>query len=208
MTDHAGWQGLLDEGETILWQGRPDKGIRWFDGDVTSTLMGVVMVCFALFWMFKAAQADTLMWVFGFLFLIVGARQTIAGNIVPAYIRSRSWYTLTDRRAIIATDIPVRGRRLTTVPITPQTEITLEAGSPGSILFGPPTRALRRGEAFLLIPEAVKVMGLIRQIQTAPLAPFGGHASAPFGGHLSAPSGADPFAPSGAATQPLAKDAP
>lgn len=187
MADLSGWQGLLDEGETILWQGRPDKGIRWFDGDFTSTIMGVVMVCFALFWMFKAAQADTLMWLFGFLFLIVGARQTIAGNVVPAYIRSRTWYTLTDRRAIIATHIPVRGRRLTTVPITPETEITLEAGTPGSILFGPPTRALRRGEAFLLIPEAQQVMRLIRQIQTAPL---------------------PPKAAFGAATQPLAKDAP
>lgn len=168
MADHMGWQGILDDEESILWQGRPEKGIRWFDGDVSGTIMGIFMVCFALFWMFKAAESGTLMWIFGFLFLLVGGRQALAGNVIPAYIRSQTWYTLTNRRAIIATDMPVRGRRLTTVPITPDTLVTYEPASPGSILFGPPIIAQRRNEAFLLIPDAERVMRLIRKIQTEP----------------------------------------
>lgn len=170
MTDYPGWQGILEDGERILWQGRPEKGVRWLDGDISGTFMGIVMVCFALFWMYQAASMGTAMWLFGFVFLLVGGRQAISGNIIPAFIRSRTWYTLTDRRAIIATDMPVRGRSLTTIPITSDTQVTLEAGDPGSILFGPPQLARRRGEAFLLIQNPEHVLRLIREAQTA-LAP-------------------------------------
>lgn len=169
MTGYPGWQGLLEDDERILWQGRPEKGVRWLDGDLSGTFMGFVMVCFALFWMFQAAKGGTAMWIFGFAFLLVGGRQMISGNIIPAYIRSRTWYTLTDRRAIIATDMPVRGRSLTTIPITPDTQVTLEPGQPGSILFGPTIIARRRGEAFLLIEGAENVLRLIRETQTAAL---------------------------------------
>ena len=37
----SGWDGLLDEGEVFLWQGRPEAGLPLHNTDVTSTGMGV-----------------------------------------------------------------------------------------------------------------------------------------------------------------------
>lgn len=166
MADDLGWQGILDDGEQILWQGRPSSRIDWLDGDWRSALMGLVMVAFALFWMFQAAKSGTGMWLFGMLFLVIGLRSALSENVLPAYIRSRSWYTLTSRRAIVATDMPVRGRRLVSFPITAATPVVLEPGDPGSIFFGPLALSERKGEGFLLIPEADKVMRIIRTIQS------------------------------------------
>lgn len=167
MSDYPGWQGILEDGETILWQGRPEKGVRWLDGLRTNFVMGIVITCFALFWMYEAAKSGTLMWIFGMLFLLLGLKQLAEPTIIPAYIRSRSWYTLTNRRAIIATDMPVRGRQLNSVPITRETEVTFEPGDPGSIFFGPIYVARKQGNAFLLIHDAEAVMRLIREVQTA-----------------------------------------
>ncbi len=166
MADLSGWQGILDDGETILWQGRPASRIDWLEGDWRNMLLGGFMMAFALFWMFQAAKSGTFMWVFGMLFLIIGARTALSETVFPAYIRSRSWYTLTNRRAIVATDVPVRGRRLASFPITAATPVVLAPGDPGSIYFGPLALSERKGDGFLMIPEADKVMRIIRKIQS------------------------------------------
>lgn len=165
-TEAPGWQGILDEGEAILWQGRPSSRVNWLGGDLRSAMLGLFMIAFALFWMYQAARSGTMMWVFGSLFLVVGLRTALSENLLPAYIRSRSWYTLTDRRAIVATDMPIRGRRLFFYPITPATPVTLVPGDPGSIYFAPVAKAETRAEGFLQIPDAEGVMRIIRKIQT------------------------------------------
>lgn len=176
MTDHPGWQGILEQDEQILWQGQPAGGIRFDPEDLRGTLMGLFMTCFALFWMWGASQGSVVFALFGIPFLAIGLAETLKGNVIAAYVRSRSWYTLTNRRAIIATDMPVRGRRLTTYPIGPGTPLELIEGDPGSILFGSTTgRRSRRGSepraGFRLIHDTRKVWSLMQQAQTERLAP-------------------------------------
>ncbi|WBU53868.1 aspartate carbamoyltransferase catalytic subunit [Paracoccus sp. SCSIO 75233] len=161
---YGGWQGILDDGERILWQGQPDRRVRFEPGDLSKAFPGLFFVCFSLFWMYQAAQASIAFSLFGLFFLFIGIRQLLKPAIMPAYIRSRSWYTLTDRRAIVATDIPVRGRRLVSYPIDSTTPIELVAGDPPSIRFGGSDDA-----AFTFIPEAEKVLALIRGIQRGEL---------------------------------------
>lgn len=167
MADYPGWQGILEPDERILWQGQPARGIRFETEDLTRTLMGIFMLCFALFWMWNAAQGGGVIFaLFGTPFLLIGLREALQGNVVAAYVRSRTWYTLTDRRAIIATDMPVQGRRLTTYPLGPAAGIELVDAEPGSILFGHGlgrrSRADRR-PGFKLIPEARKVWSLMQE---------------------------------------------
>lgn len=164
--NHPDWQGVLDDGERILWQGRPDPGIRFEAEDIPQTLMGLFMAAFALFWMWNAAQGSVIFALFGSVFLVIGGRQALQGNVIAAYIRSRTWYTLTNRRAIIATDMPVQGRRLSSYPLTPQTETQLVDGDPGSILFGQSlnSKADRRA-GFKLIPDARGVWAMMQTVR-------------------------------------------
>lgn len=52
-----------------------------------------------------------------------------------------AWYTLTNKRAFIPTDLPFRGCSLKSDPIIPPTVPDCEAGAPGSIMFN---RGMRR----------------------------------------------------------------
>lgn len=172
--DHPDWQGVLEDGERVLWQGRPDPGIRLESEDMGQTLMGVFMTAFALFWMWNAARTSILFALFGTVFLVIGGRQALQGNVIAAYVRSRTWYTLTDRRAIVATDMPVQGRRLSSYPLTPETETQLVEGDPGSILFGAGFgRRLDRRAGFKLIPDARRVWSMMQEVRRANARPVG-----------------------------------
>ena len=52
-----GGRGLLDPGERILWQGRPDGRLHFELGKLPQALFGLAFVGFALFWMVMVAQA-------------------------------------------------------------------------------------------------------------------------------------------------------
>lgn len=155
-----GWQGILDSDERILWQGQPDRRLRIGFAELRRALPGVFFTGLSLFWMFSAARSSVMFALFGLLFLVIGLRKLVEPLFLPAYIRSRSWYTLTDRRAIVATDVALQGRRLVSYPIDAASPVEFVDGDPPSILFGPDQDA-----GFRFIGEAEQVLGLIHDIQ-------------------------------------------
>ncbi len=44
----TGWEAILDEGETVIWQGRPNAGLVFRVRDVATFLFGLVFAGFAL----------------------------------------------------------------------------------------------------------------------------------------------------------------
>lgn len=162
---HPGWQGILDADEQILWQGQPDARPRIEFDTLRDSLPGLAMTAFALFWIYQAAQASIMFSLFGLIFVGVGLRHFLQPILWPAYLRSRSWYTLTDRRAIVATDVPFKGRRLNSYPITPDTLVEFVADDPPSILLGPEQGKRSERAGFHHIAHADQVMVLIRRIQ-------------------------------------------
>ena len=160
-----GWQGILDEGEQILWQGEPAQGIRFETLDLRHIIPAVFITCFGLFWMSQAVQFSLFFAAFGLFVVGSGLWQTLGPVLRPAFIRARSFYTLTDRRAIIATDLPFQGRRLASYPIDRATPLEYVASEPPSILFGPPTGDKRMRAGFSYIADADRVMAMMRQIQ-------------------------------------------
>lgn len=170
----SGWEGILAADEDIIWQGRPDGRIRLTLGSLRGMLPGAIFTGFLIFWMVAAARAGGFFWMFGLIFLGIGLRQLIGGPILDALRRRHSYYTLTNQRAFIAISLPGRPRKLTSYPITAASLLELEDSDPPSIWFTQgverdwrnwtAARAPRAG--FCYIPEARRVLGLMRDIQT------------------------------------------
>lgn len=138
-----GWQGILDPDERILWQGRPYGGFRLSAVHIALALFGMVFAGFAALWMGIAAQAGGVFWLFGLLHFTVGLGIALIGPFGDTFLRRRTWYTLTNRRAFVATDLPFSGRRLRDYPITPDTKITLREGALSAIYFASHSGVIR-----------------------------------------------------------------
>lgn len=166
----AGWEGILDPGERILWQGRPVPGIVWRPQQLVALLFGLAFAGFALFWMLMAASAGGFFWMFGLIHFSVGLTVSFGPFFWPAYMRRHTWYTLTDRRAFIATDMPLLGRRLKSFPIERDTVLSYDAGTPATIHFAQVVRRTKNGTSrtdigFVRVPDGPEVYALMRQIQ-------------------------------------------
>lgn len=167
----AGWEGILDPDERILWQGRPDQRFHVNLLNLPIAVFGLFFAGFALVWMVLAAQAGGIFWMFGLIHFSVGVGILFFALAWGTVKRRGTWYTLSDRRAFIATDLPLRGRRLDSYAITPETDLSLRAGNPGSVIFVREERRGSRGRRYIAemgferISEAERVFGLIRAIQ-------------------------------------------
>lgn len=165
-TPPAGWEGILDTGERILWQGRPDGGVTIGPGEIGLAAFGLVFSGFALFWMRMASNAGGIFWMFGLLHFSVGIGLTLHSLFGAAWRRRHTWYTLTDRRAFIATDQPFRGRRLKSYPIGPDTVLDFESGEFDTLRFAyeESGQGGRRPVAFERITDGARVYRLMRQV--------------------------------------------
>ena len=172
MTDRSGWEHILDEGEEILWQGRPSTAFRILPRHVVTFLFGLFFSGFALFWMVAAARDGGFAWTFGLIHFSAGIAVAIGPVWWDDVTRKNTWYTLTDHRAFIATDLPLRGRRLKSYPINPHTQVDFRPDEPASIYFASEYRRSKNGMrrvdiGFEAIADGETVLGLIRDIQKA-----------------------------------------
>ncbi|MCW1934371.1 hypothetical protein [Pararhodobacter zhoushanensis] len=148
MTAHPpGWEGLLAADERILWQGQPEPGILWRDLLSPLTLMGLFFLAFSTAWLFGVSVMlgnmpdRPLLWPFrvffpliGGFFWLVGAYLLIGRLFWEARQRRRTWYTLTDRAAFIATQGPGR-RALQRYGTEDMRAIELVDTTPGTVWF-------------------------------------------------------------------------
>lgn len=176
MTQAPGWTGIFEDGESILWQGRPGGRPRLTLPALKRAVPGVMLTLFALVWVGAAMGAPGLFWLFGLPFLAAGLWQMLRPVLEPALSARFSHYTLTDRRAFIARDLPLVGRDLHSWRITPDNRIDLiggDDGAAGTVLFADgrlgghaipgPGGVGRVG--FTDIDDARKVWELMRDIQ-------------------------------------------
>ncbi len=170
-TGASGWEGILDPDETILWQGRPDTGIHFRPAHLVTVIFGLAFAGFALFWMIVAAAAGGGFWMFGLLHFAVGLGLTLGPFLWGPFRRRRTWYTLTDRRAFIATDLPLVGKRLKSYPLTGDRALDFLPGPPATIHFARETRQGSKGRryqvpvGFEFIEDGEAVYRLMRDLQ-------------------------------------------
>ncbi|WP_281840265.1 aspartate carbamoyltransferase catalytic subunit [Sinisalibacter aestuarii] len=167
----AGWEGILDPGERILWQGRPDQAFHLRLSQIPMTLFGLFFAGFALFWMVMAARRGGIFWMFGLIHFTAGLAIIFNATYWGTMKRRHTWYTLTDRRAFIATDLPVKGRSLASYAITPETRLTWREEIPGTVYFAREDRRGNKGRSYSVdigferIDDSGKVYGLMRKVQ-------------------------------------------
>lgn len=167
-----GWEGILEPGEAILWQGAPDGRVTLSLSQLPEVAFGLVFTAFAVFWMFQASRGGGYFWMFGLIFFFVGLGRINKQILGAARRRRYSHYTLTNRRAIVATNLPLVGRALKSYPITATTQLELnELGELGTVNFARQDKVSRnsfqgaQAIGFERIPDARQVFSLMRQIQ-------------------------------------------
>ncbi len=171
MTKHgSAWEGILDADEEIIWQGRPSPGFAFRPAMIFSTLFGLIFAGFALFWMVMAASAGGYFWTFGLIHFSVGVIIIVGPFFFPSFRRRRTWHTLTNRRAFIATELPVVGKKLKSYPITAETPIELRDDPIPSVMFATETKRGKNSTytvpiGFELIHDAREVLTLLRSVQ-------------------------------------------
>lgn len=130
-----GWDGVLMPGEEILWQGRPDAAFQFGAAQFATALFGLFFAGFATVWMLLASTGGGYFWTFGLIHFSVGIGLAIGAFVYAPWRRRHTWYTLTNRRAFIATDLPFAGRKLRSWPIDADTGISHDGGDPATVHF-------------------------------------------------------------------------
>jgi hypothetical protein len=172
-----GWEGYLEPGERVLWQGRPDGAMRADLTNLRRTAFGAVFAAVALVWTVAVLRQGVpnglmalVMPLAGLVFVALGVNLATGGIPFGVWRRRATTYTLTDRRAIVATQWLGR-RGLASYPLGPDTHATFDDGPPPAIWFARafvPTEEgsarTRRGFTHLG-PDARAVYDLARRIQ-------------------------------------------
>ncbi len=171
MDTPTGWENTLDQNEVIIWQGRPDATVFWYWPQKASLLLGGFLVIFALIWMKIAAQDGGQSWMFGLIILAVAVGLMIGIPYGKPYQWSKTWYLLTNTRALICTDLPMLGRKVKSYPITAQSHLELESKYKSNVYFATRTHRTNHGTTsqigigFVRIDDAEIVFDLAREIQ-------------------------------------------
>lgn len=170
----SGWEGILDEGEEITWQGQPVPGVQLEFASPFEPFFFLFFTGFSVFWMVMASQAPGPFWMFGLIFFAVGSYNLVFQHFWKAYLRRNTYYTLTNRRAFIAEQKWSGARTLESHPIEADMSIQLEdRGAYGSLIFKDvETRNMngqnvRKKVGFLRIAAPGEVMAKMRETQKA-----------------------------------------
>jgi len=133
---------VLDSGESLIWSGAPPQGMRLRASDAYMIPFSLLWGGFAIFWEASVLRATgpnaAFMSLWGIPFVLIGLYMIVGRFFVDAWIRTKTFYGLSDRRAIIVSG--VFSRTVNSLPLRTLTDISLQERSDrsGTILLGRP----------------------------------------------------------------------
>lgn len=177
--DHAGhappgWENFLDAGETILWQGRPYPGVILRGKSLIMIVTGAIFLLIpavfhlASFLLASKVAISNRDAVVAFPFVVIGLAAIFVAPQMGAYYRRNCWYTLTDRRAVIATQL-FGQRSLDSYAVKQWSHLALKNTRPPSVHFRSQTilssyRASYNDIGFDHIEEGAHVYEMMRRL--------------------------------------------
>src|SRR5262245_19083368 len=131
---------FLAPGEQIRWSGRPAQGLVLRPSDAMMIPFSLMWFGFAIFWetsVLSIGRAPTFFALWGIPFIVIGLYISVGRFFGDAWARSRTYYALTDRRALVVSGM--FESKLTSVELSTLTELRYKPGSSGrgTIVFGP-----------------------------------------------------------------------
>jgi len=133
---------ILRDDERLLWSGRPRSGIILHRVDALLIPFSLAWAGFAFSWeaAVLASGAPLFMTAFGLPFVAVGLYMVCGRFFADALRRARTYYALTDKRALIVTQarerLSVKEHRLGSLV---DLSIRAKPDGSGTIVFGPPS---------------------------------------------------------------------
>jgi hypothetical protein len=160
----------LDPAERLLWQGRPSAIPHLSLRHAAKLASGSFGLILFLYLARRLNMQVAPYWDVWVIVLTVFFAAIPADILRAALVRRWTRYALTDRRALIVTDLPLWGRITRSIPIDGNTRIDHHSGHHGSILFPGPKRLFGPGPkaGFERIAGSDAVLALIRLIQKGP----------------------------------------
>jgi hypothetical protein len=116
----------LNTGERLLWVGRPPQGIMFRRSDWVAIPFSLMWGGFAICWecaasgVFNRGRFNPCPATFGLPFVAIGLYMIIGRFFHDAWQRERTWYALTDRRALIllvGQTVSLKGVPLVEMPV-------------------------------------------------------------------------------------------
>jgi hypothetical protein len=103
----------LEPEETVRWVGKPRAGILLRGSDALMIPFSILWGGFAIFWEAMALRGTAkasvgikiIFPLWGVPFVLVGLYMMVGRFFADAYVRGRTWYGVTDRRAIIVSGL-------------------------------------------------------------------------------------------------------
>lgn len=119
-----------------------------------------------------ASKAPGPFWMFGLLFFGVGSYNLIGKHFWKAWERKSTFYTLTNKRALIATTSMFGARKLDSYPLTPDKPLQFSEGALSSIYFETKERRGKNGTyteqiGFVMLADGRDVFQKMRNVQQA-----------------------------------------
>ena len=132
----------LDSGESLIWSGAPHQGMLLRPNDIFMIPFSLLWGGFAIFWEASVVRlsgpASVFMSLWGIPFVLVGLYMIVGRFFVDARIRAKTFYGLTNRRAIIISGL--FSRTTNSIPLRTLTDISLQErpDRSGTVLLGRP----------------------------------------------------------------------
>lgn len=179
---HEVIQSELEPGERLIWAAQPVQGIKFRTIDFFGVPFSILWAGFAFYWEYSVIKggAPFMFVLFGVPFVLIGVYVTVGRFFLDAWLRSKTYYGLTNDRVVIVSGL--WARKVNSLSLRTLTDVSLveSATAVGSISFGRssmfnsmfagvpwPGAEQYIGPRFDLIEDAKRTFQKIREAQKA-----------------------------------------
>lgn len=126
------WTEVLEDGETLLWQGRPGIGIVFTTA--YCLFASNIAILTAIHYFYSNAREPYFTGI-TLTYLILFCGMTAWGLLWPSLTRYRSRYVVTNKRALVAVQKPFAHPQFISYPAQDWTHLVLAGKSPSNLFF-------------------------------------------------------------------------